>query len=154
MAVKYCPVAGQFKDCTGCPNFQCMDFFLYVIEDAKTAEDVRFILVNLKKLLVNQTKTTIILDSFGSKLIPCLNGKYDYIIAQNMQGSRFETALNIILRQSKRAILVINHVVSGSTLDTEIKSVIKKSCKSDHLIAAKPIPVKFMDNAMSKNYTI
>ena len=43
MAVKYCPVAGQFKDCTGCPNFQCMDFFLYVIEDAKTAEDVRFI---------------------------------------------------------------------------------------------------------------
>ena len=79
-SVKYCPVQGLFLNCDDCKTLQCMDFFLYVIEDTKTDEEVRSILITLKKLLVNQTKTTVVLDSFGSKLINAIKDNYDHII--------------------------------------------------------------------------
>ena len=143
-SVKYCPVQGLFLNCENCKTLQFMDFFLYVIEDAKTDEEVRSILTNLKKLLVNQTKTTIVLDSFGSKLINAIKDDYDYIIAQNMKGNRLETALNILLRQSRRGILVVNQTISNSDLQREIKLIIKKGNQSDHLNAANPIIIRFM----------
>ena len=143
-SVKYCPVQGLFLNCDNCKTLQCMDFFLYVIEDAKTDEEVRSILTNLKKLLVNQTKTTIVLDSFGSKLINAIKDDYDYIIAQNMKGNRLETALNIVLRQSRRGILVVNQTISNSDLQREIKLIIKKGNQSDHLNAANPIIIRFL----------
>ena len=143
-SVKYCPVQGLFLNCDNCKTLQCMDFFLYVIEDAKTDEEVRSILTTLKKLLVNQTKTTIVLDSFGSKLINAIKDDYDYIIAQNMKGNRLETALNIVLRQSRRGILVVNQTISNSDLQREIKSILKKGNQSDHLNAANPIIIRFM----------
>ena len=143
-SVKYCPVQGLFLNCDDCKTLQCMDFFLYVIEDAKTDEEVRSILTILKKLLVNQTKTTIILDSFGSKLINAIKDDYDYTIAQNMKGNRLETALNILLRQSRRGILVVNQTISNSDLQREIKSIIKKGNQSEHLNVANPIIIRFL----------
>ena len=143
-SVKYCPVQGLFLNCDDCKTLQCMDFFLYVIEDAKTDKEVRSILTTLKKLLVNQTKTTIVLDSFGSKLINAIKDDYDYIITQNMKGNRLETALNIVLRQSRRGILVVNQTISNSDLQREIKLIIKKGNQSDHLNAANPIIIRFM----------
>lgn len=143
-SVKHCPVQGLFLNCDDCKTLQCMDFFLYVIEDAKTDEEVRSILTTLKKLLVNQTKTTIVLDSFGSKLINAIKADYDYIIAQNMKGDRLQTALSTILRQSRRGILVVNQTIFNSDLQREIKSIIKKGNQSDHLNAANPIIVRFM----------
>ena len=142
--VKYCPVQGLFLNCDDCKTLQCMDFFLYVIEDAKTDEEVRSILTTLKKLLVNQTKTTIVLDSFGSKLIDAIKDDYDYIIAQCMQDNRLQTALSTILRQARRGILVVNQTISNSDLQREIKSIIKKGNQSDHLNAANPIIIRFL----------
>ena len=121
-----------------------MDFFLYVIEDAKTDKEVRSILTTLKKLLVNQTKTTIVLDSFGSKLINAIKDDYDHIIVQNMKGNRLETALNIVLRQSRRGILVVNQTISNSDLQREIKSILKKGNQSEHLNVANPIIIRFL----------
>lgn len=143
-SVKYCPVQGLFLNCDDCKTLQCMDFFLYVIEDTKTDEEVRSILITLKKLLVNQTKTTIVLDSFGSKLINAIKDDYDHIIVQNMKGNRLETALNIVLRQSRRGILVVNQTICNSDLEREINAIIKKSNQSDHLNATNPIIVRFV----------
>lgn len=143
-SVKYCPVQGLFLNCDNCKTLQCMDFFLYVIEDAKTDEEVRIILTTLKKLLVNQTKTTIVLDSFSSKLINAIKDDYDYIIAQSMQGSRTDAALNVLLRQQKRGILVIDKIVSEPELNNNIKSHLGLRKEADHINSKSAIIIKFI----------
>ena len=143
-SVKYCPVQGLFLNCDNCKTLQCMDFFLYVIEDAKTDEEIRSILTTLKKLLVNQTKTTIVLDSFGSKLINSIKNDYDYIIAQSLQGNRMKAALNTILRQSRRGILVVGNVASNAELNKQISIMLTDRYNKHHLDSKNPIPIKFI----------